>query len=98
MIVTHSADPVIAARMATSVIPIVFGVVGDPVGTGLVSSPARPGGNVIGLSGQTPDLAAKRLLLLREVVPGLVSVCCTCSRPEVAHSGSRLTLPHVRSW
>src|SRR6516165_1137655 len=71
VIVTHSADPVIAARKATSVIPIVFGVVGDPVGTGLVASLARPGGNVTGLSGQTPDLAAKRLLLLREVVPGL---------------------------
>jgi putative ABC transport system substrate-binding protein len=71
VIVTHSADPVIAARKATSVIPIVFGVVGDPVGTGLVASLARPGGNVTGLSGQSPDLAAKRLLLLREVVPGL---------------------------
>ena len=52
-------------------IPIVFAVAGDPVGTGLVASLARPGGNVTGLSLQTTDLAGKRLELLREVVPRL---------------------------
>src|SRR5262249_31276921 len=55
----------------TSVIPIVFATAGDPVGTGLVSSLARPGGNVTGLSNQVPEVAGKRLELLREVVPGL---------------------------
>ena len=60
-----------AAKQATSVIPIVFAVVGDPVGTGFVASLARPGGNVTGLSLQQTDLAGKRLELLREVVPGL---------------------------
>jgi putative tryptophan/tyrosine transport system substrate-binding protein len=53
----------------TSVIPIVFAVAGDPVGSGLVASLARPGGNATGLSVQTTDIAAKRLGLLRAVVP-----------------------------
>jgi putative ABC transport system substrate-binding protein len=56
---------------ATSVIPIVFAVAADPLGTGLVASLARPGGNVTGLSLQFTDIASKRLELLREVVPGL---------------------------
>ena len=71
VIVTYGTPPVIAAKQATSVIPIVFAVMGDPVGTGLVASLARPGGNVTGLSNQSTDLAGKRLELLREVVPGL---------------------------
>ena len=71
VIVTHSAVPVLAAKQATSVIPIVIAVAADPVGTGLVAGLARPGGNVTGLSLQATDLAGKRLELLREVVPGL---------------------------
>jgi putative ABC transport system substrate-binding protein len=71
VIVTHSAEPVLAAKQATSVIPIVFGAAADPVGNGLVASLARPGGNVTGLSVQFTDLAGKRLELLREVVPSL---------------------------
>src|SRR5262245_28863787 len=70
VIVTAGAS-VVAAKQATSVIPIVFAVAADPLGTGLVASLARPGGNVTGLSNQAADLAAKRLELLREVVPGL---------------------------
>jgi putative tryptophan/tyrosine transport system substrate-binding protein len=71
VIVTAATAPVLAAKQATSVIPIVFAVAGDPVGNGLVTSLARPGGNVTGLSLQQTDLASKRLELLREVVPGL---------------------------
>jgi len=70
LIVTAGAS-VVAAKQATSVIPIVFAVAADPLGTGLVASLARPGGNTTGLSNQAADLAAKRLELLREVVPGL---------------------------
>jgi putative ABC transport system substrate-binding protein len=59
------------AKQATSVIPIVFALGTDPLGTGLVASLARPGGNVTGLSTQTTDLAGKRIERMREVVPGL---------------------------
>jgi putative ABC transport system substrate-binding protein len=71
VILTHNTPPVLSAKQATSVIPIVFATAADPVGTGVVASLARPGGNVTGLSSQTPDVAGKRIELLREVVPGL---------------------------
>jgi len=71
VILTHNTPPVLAAKQATSVIPIVFASAGDPVGTGVVASLARPGGNITGLSSQTADSSAKRLELLREVVPNL---------------------------
>jgi putative tryptophan/tyrosine transport system substrate-binding protein len=71
IIVTYGTPAVVAARQATSVIPIVFAVVADPVGTGLAASLARPGGNVTGLSLQQTDVAGKRLELLREIVPHL---------------------------
>jgi putative ABC transport system substrate-binding protein len=61
----------VAAKQATSVIPIVFAVAADPVGIGLVASLAQPGGNVTGLATQAPDLVGKRLELLREVVSDL---------------------------
>jgi ABC-type uncharacterized transport system substrate-binding protein len=70
-IIVTMGSAVLAAKQATSVIPIVFGAANDPLGTGLVASLARPGGNVTGLSMQGPDLAGKRLELLREVVHGL---------------------------
>jgi len=71
VIVTHNTPGPLAAKKATSVIPIVFATAGDPVGSGIVASLAQPGGNVTGLSGQAPDTAERRLDLLREVVPGL---------------------------
>ena len=70
-VIVTAGGAVVAVKQATSVIPIVFAVVNDPVGSGLVASLARPGGNVTGLSLQSTDLAGKRLELLREVVPGL---------------------------
>jgi ABC-type uncharacterized transport system substrate-binding protein len=71
VIVTSSAAPVLAAKQATSAIPIVVAVAADPVGTGLVASLARPGGNVTGLSSQYSDLAPKKVELLREALLGL---------------------------
>jgi putative tryptophan/tyrosine transport system substrate-binding protein len=69
VIVTQGTSSVIAAKQATLTIPIVFASAGDPVGTGLVKSLARPGGNITGLSSQMTDTATKRLELLREVFP-----------------------------
>jgi len=71
VIVTTGTPTVLAAKQATSLIPIVFAAVGDPVGAGVVASVARPGGNATGLSVQQTDTAGKRLELLREVIPGL---------------------------
>jgi putative tryptophan/tyrosine transport system substrate-binding protein len=70
-VIVTGGNAAVAAKQASSVIPIVFALMDDPVGMGLVASLARPGGNVTGLSMQSTDLAGKRLALLREVVPGL---------------------------
>ena len=64
----------LAAKHATRTVPIVLAAAGDPVGTGLVASLAKPGGNVTGLSNLSADLTAKRLQLLKEVVPGITRV------------------------
>jgi putative ABC transport system substrate-binding protein len=69
IIVTGGTPAVVAAKQATSAIPVVFATAGDPVGVGLVASLARPGGNVTGLSVLTVDLAGKRIDLLREAIP-----------------------------
>ena len=70
-IIVTSGTAVPAAKRATSTIPIVFAIAVDPLGGGLVANLARPGGNVTGLSLQSPDLAGKRIELLREVVPNI---------------------------
>jgi ABC-type uncharacterized transport system substrate-binding protein len=71
VIVAGGTEYVLAAKQATSVIPIVFPNVGDPVGSGLVASLARPGGNATGLSIQGTDTVGKRVELLRDVIPSL---------------------------
>jgi putative tryptophan/tyrosine transport system substrate-binding protein len=71
VIVTSATPPTIAAKRATSVIPIVFAASSNPVGAGLVASLARPGGNVTGLSIQAVETASKRFEVLHEVVPSL---------------------------
>ena len=71
VILAGGTEPAVAAKHATLVIPIVFSTAADPVGSGLVASLARPGGNVSGLSNLNTGLAAKRLELVREVFPNL---------------------------
>jgi putative tryptophan/tyrosine transport system substrate-binding protein len=71
VILAAGTEPAIAAKQATSSIPIVFPTAADPIASRLVASLARPGGNVTGLSNVATDLAGKRLEIVREVVPGL---------------------------
>jgi putative tryptophan/tyrosine transport system substrate-binding protein len=89
IIVTWTVAPVLAAKQATSIIPIVFAVAADPVGTRLVASLARPDGNATGLSSQTTDLAAKRLEILREMSPAL-SRLAVIGNPGSASSGMQM--------
>jgi putative tryptophan/tyrosine transport system substrate-binding protein len=70
IILTYATPMVLAAKQATSAIPIVFALAADPLGSGLVASLARPGGNVTGLSLQHTDLASKKVELLRDLIPG----------------------------
>ena len=74
IIVTAVTPDALAAKKATGTIPIVMAAAGDPVASGLVDSLARPGGNITGLSQMNPELAGKRLELLKEIVPKLSRV------------------------
>ena len=107
-IVTQGTPSVLAAKQATSVIPIIFAIAGNPVANGLVASLAQPGGNVTGLTNQTADLAGKRLELLREIVPGLrhlaimanvdnPSVVLDISEVQTAARGLGLQVSHRKS-
>ncbi|MBI4587724.1 MAG: ABC transporter substrate-binding protein [Candidatus Rokubacteria bacterium] len=88
VIVTHTAPAIQAAKKATSTVPIVMAAVGDPVVTGLVASLARPGGNITGLSLLAPELAGKRLELLKETLPKLsrVAVLWNSASPAMVHT------------
>jgi putative tryptophan/tyrosine transport system substrate-binding protein len=94
VIVTYASVAVLAAKQATSVIPIVFAAATDAVRAGLVASLARPGGNVTGLSLLQTDAAGKRLELLREFVPGLrhLAILANVSAP-----GSLLEMREVQA-
>jgi putative ABC transport system substrate-binding protein len=83
VIVTWASAPVLAAKRATTTIPIVFAAQMDPVGAGVVASLARPGGNVTGMSIQQTDTAGKRIELLREALPRLarLAVMANSSAP-----------------
>jgi ABC-type uncharacterized transport system substrate-binding protein len=94
IIVTAGAEPVAAAKRATSLIPIVFAISSDPVGTGLVSSLARPGGNITGLSYMGPDLASKRLEVAREAINGLARLAIMA---DSGASGAMLEMHEVQT-
>jgi putative tryptophan/tyrosine transport system substrate-binding protein len=74
VILTHNTPPTLAAKKATSLIPVVFASAGDAVGSGIVESLARPGGNVTGLSSLQPETAGKRVELLHELLPDLATL------------------------
>ena len=84
MIVALASPAIQAAKRATTTIPIVIETLGDAVSTGLVSSLARPGGNVTGVSGFSPELSGKRLELIRELLPRATRVALLANRPNPA--------------
>jgi putative ABC transport system substrate-binding protein len=92
VIVTNAAQSIEAARKATSTIPIVMASVGDALGAGYVASLARPGANVTGLTLVATDQSAKRLQLLKEMVPNLVRVALFWNGDA---SGHRLQLQEM---
>jgi len=91
-VIVTAGGAVPAAKQATSVIPIVFAVAADPLGSGFVASLARPGGNVTGLSLQQTDAGGKRLELLHEVVPELRRLAIM---GNVGYRGSVLEMSEV---
>jgi putative ABC transport system substrate-binding protein len=94
VIVTSATLPTLAAKRATSSIPIVFAAASDPVGSGIVANLGRPGGNVTGLSLQYTDLTGKRLEILREVIPSLqrLAILASANNP-----GAALEMAEVKS-
>jgi putative ABC transport system substrate-binding protein len=94
VIVTYANPIVLAVKRSTSTIPIVFAAAADPLGTGLVSTLARPGGNVTGLSVEATDLGSKRLELLRDVVPNFRRLGIMTN---VGNSASVLEMREVQS-
>ncbi|MET3838557.1 ABC transporter substrate-binding protein [Bradyrhizobium sp. OAE829] len=83
VILTAGTAATLAAKQATSVIPVVFTTVADPVGTGVVGSLSRPEGNITGLSNQSAEIAGKRVALLGEIVPNLrrLAILASASSP-----------------
>ena len=86
VIVVRATEPTMVAKSATTTIPIVMAAAADPVGAGLVTSLARPGGNVTGLSALAVELNTKRLEILKDTVPKLVRV----GLPVIASSGTNI--------
>jgi len=94
VIVAEGGLATAAAKKATATIPIVMAIVADPVGSGLVASLAKPGGNVTGMTSLAFDLTAKQLQLLKELMPTLTNVAFLWNPNESFHAGA---IPHVQS-
>jgi len=95
VLVTHAPAGTLAAKRATSTIPIVMGVAGDAVATGLVESLARPGANVTGSSILLPELTAKRLEILKEALPGLTRVGVLLNPDNPANKSTLSAMEHT---
>jgi putative ABC transport system substrate-binding protein len=93
LIATFGTPATEAAKAATTTIPIVMIGIGDPVGTGLVASLARPGGNITGNTILSPELGGKRLQILREAIPSLSRVAYLAN-PD--NASSMTTLPEMK--
>jgi putative ABC transport system substrate-binding protein len=90
VIATGGDPPTLAAKAATATIPIAFGIAGDPVGHGLIASLARPGGNATGINFLATEIVAKRLGLLRELVPKAARVVVLVNPSNVPSTESTL--------
>ena len=89
VILTWGTEAALEAKRATKTIPIVMGAMGDPVGQGVVSSLAHPGGNVTGLTSLSTELESKRLEILKEIVPNL-SLVAVLSNPTNRYMATAL--------
>src|SRR5580765_3648578 len=94
VLVSYGPTPTRAAKKATTKVPIVMSFDGDPVGSGVVASLARPGGNITGLSSLAPEISGKQLELLKEIVPRLsrVAVFRTSTTPGTAQASKEIEL------
>jgi putative tryptophan/tyrosine transport system substrate-binding protein len=93
-VIVTVGSAVAAAKQVTSTIPIVFAIAVDPLGSGMVDSLARPGGNATGLSVQSTELAGKRLEILREALPNLQRLAII---GDVGYAGSVLEMSEVQA-
>jgi putative tryptophan/tyrosine transport system substrate-binding protein len=94
VIVAQGTQAALAAKNATASLPIVFALPGDPVGSGLVASLAKPGGRITGLSSQASELGGKRLDILREIIPGLRRLAIMAN---VSNAANILDIREVRA-
>ena len=99
VIVAINTPPTRAAIMATKDIPIVMGIVGNPVATGFVSNLARPGGNITGISNMSGELASKRLEILKEALPAAKRIAVMFNSDDPVTASQFLTpkMPHGKS-
>jgi putative ABC transport system substrate-binding protein len=92
VIVGSGTPATLAAKEVSGTVPIVFVTVNDPVGTGLVKELSRPGGNITGLTNQTPDLGMKRVQLLKEVIPQLARLAVLGNPTHPAYASQVKTI------
>jgi putative ABC transport system substrate-binding protein len=93
VLVTHSTPGALAAKQATSTIPIVMAAVGDPINAGLVPSLARPGGNLTGLTFFLAEICAKRVELIKEAIPTLTRLAVLLNP---ANASAAIAVSHMR--